>query len=567
MPEKRFALVIATDQYSDKKLSQLHAPLKDGEALSRVLADPVIGGYEVKTLFNVPSDKLNMELEAFFSDRKPGDLLLLYFSCHGIKDDDGLLYFAAVNTQDKLKRSTAVSASYVNELMTKCRAQQVLLLDCCFSGAFSRTGLAAKGEEKIGTGERFGGRGRVVLTASDALQFAHEAEKAQGGGKESLFTRFLVEGLSSGKADKDGDGCITPDEIYEYVHDRVIDETPGQRPGIWAYGVQGKLEVARNPRASSPQARRIWRSGPRTAANPKSPPRRRTWLLPAGLVGAALLGGAFVWFRPHRSSPPDIPALIVDIDAALSAKHWGDALEKAEQVLRYPGLPASYQTVAVAKKEQAEAERAAQERYDHLTLARDRNAYDEVVSLYRQIPAASVYGQPATKIFAQVLPAFTTEHLNLAEKARKRGDCAEFQTQVDRVLEADRSSEAAQALKNGQCGPGKVAATSEVKKQHRHGSRHHQAPPRTMAGLQAAPVGECICSAIRDHYVSRNYREAIEAGRRCVSVCPDQAWRYIGAAACNVRNDALLRSALRQLHGSDRDFVVRMCVNTGMVKE
>lgn len=45
-----------------------------------------------------------------------------------------------------------------------------------------------------------------------------------------MFTRSLVEGLTTGKADLDSDGDISIDELYSYVHDRVIEEMPQQRP-------------------------------------------------------------------------------------------------------------------------------------------------------------------------------------------------------------------------------------------------------------------------------------------------------------------------------------------------
>lgn len=45
-----------------------------------------------------------------------------------------------------------------------------------------------------------------------------------------MFTRFLVEGLTTGEADLDSDGGISLDELYSYVYDRVIEEMPQQRP-------------------------------------------------------------------------------------------------------------------------------------------------------------------------------------------------------------------------------------------------------------------------------------------------------------------------------------------------
>jgi uncharacterized caspase-like protein len=95
---------------------------------------------------------------------------LLYVSCHGIKDLNGILYFATSDTNRKLLRATAISANFVNEVMLESNSRrQVLLLDCCFSGAIAR-GMKS-GDKDIHSNEQFQGRGRAVMTASDATVF------------------------------------------------------------------------------------------------------------------------------------------------------------------------------------------------------------------------------------------------------------------------------------------------------------------------------------------------------------------------------------------------------------
>lgn len=248
MTEKRVALIIASDRFEDTDLRQLVAPAQDAEALSRVLADPAIGSFEVRTLLNELSYKVNQEIEIFFADRKRNDLLLLYLSSHGVKDEDGQLYYATTDTRRKLLLSTAVSANFVNNIMRRSRSRrQVLLLDCCYSGAFAR-GMEIKAGKDIGTGEYFKeGRGRVVLTASDAMQYAFEGDEVKGEGVRSIFTHTLVQGLETGEADIDTDGDVSFDDLYSYVYDRVTDKKPEQEPRKWGFDVQGKIIIARNP--------------------------------------------------------------------------------------------------------------------------------------------------------------------------------------------------------------------------------------------------------------------------------------------------------------------------------
>ncbi len=72
--------------------------LGDAEALARVLKDPEIGDFDVRTMLNKPEHVIREAVAELFADRKPEDLLLLHCSCHGVKDEAGELYFAATNT-------------------------------------------------------------------------------------------------------------------------------------------------------------------------------------------------------------------------------------------------------------------------------------------------------------------------------------------------------------------------------------------------------------------------------------------------------------------------------------
>src|SRR4029453_7805057 len=71
----------------------------------------------------------------------------------------------------------------------------------------------------------------------------------------SVFTSALVEGLETGEADRDQDGLVALDELYDYVYDRVRAATPNQTPGKWAFGVQGDLYIARRARPVTTPAR------------------------------------------------------------------------------------------------------------------------------------------------------------------------------------------------------------------------------------------------------------------------------------------------------------------------
>jgi DNA-binding beta-propeller fold protein YncE len=209
------------------------------------LADAEIAGFTVTTLVNEPLSRVGEAITDLYRSRRRDDLTLLYFTGHGLKDIDGRLYFAMTNTRRDSLLFTALSAEDVERAMASCASRKkVLILDCCYSGAYP-AGQLAKADDQVHTFERFEGSGRTVLTASDATQFAWEGDRPQGDAAQSVFTRCLVEGLRTGSADIDGDGNITLDELYDHAHDCVVNSTPHQEPNRLDR-VEGRIVIARN---------------------------------------------------------------------------------------------------------------------------------------------------------------------------------------------------------------------------------------------------------------------------------------------------------------------------------
>ena len=244
----KYALIIGNDRYDDPKLAQLKTPAADSQALARILGDASIGSFdEVMPLINQSETKVRRAISQFLAGKKPDDLVLLYFSGHGVLDDRGRLYLALKDTLVSLLKATSIPSSFIADEMDSCRSRrQILVLDCCHSGAFAR---GTKGEQKAITENTFEGSGfgRVVLTASDSTQYALEGDQVIKQSDLSLFTHFLLEGLKTGEADMNHDGQVSLDEWYDYTYTRIIAETPRQVPHKWSYHQQGDLVIARNP--------------------------------------------------------------------------------------------------------------------------------------------------------------------------------------------------------------------------------------------------------------------------------------------------------------------------------
>jgi hypothetical protein len=257
----RKALIVANDKYEQDGLRQLLAPAADAKQLEQVLGDPLIGDFAVQVVRNEPAHVIQVQIEELFAASRPDDVLLLHFSCHGLKSESGELFFAAPNSRPDRLASTAISADFVQRCMRTSRARSVvLLLDCCYGGAFAQ-GVAVRASGDVNVlgsfpRERLGsGRGRAVITASSAMEYAFEGERLadRGRPRPSVFTGALVEGLITGDADRDQDGWVSLNELYDYVFDKVREQNPHQTPSR-DVEMQGDLYIARRSRPVSTPA-------------------------------------------------------------------------------------------------------------------------------------------------------------------------------------------------------------------------------------------------------------------------------------------------------------------------
>jgi YVTN family beta-propeller protein len=322
---RRQALLIATYDHEDPTLRRLTSPAADVESLADVLRDPEIAAFEVTVLVNEPHHRVGAAVADLYRDRRRDDLTLLYFTGHGVKDEVGKLYLATSNTRRDDPLFSSLTAEQLDYAMENCASRQkILVLDCCYSGAFP-AGRGIKGDTEVHTLEKFQGRGRMVLTASDSTQYAFEGNRVRGRATPSVFTRHLVEGLRAGAADLDGDGEITVDELYNYVHDHVVSEAPHQRPKMKS-DVEGRIVIARNVAwrpaepGAGPDPPEPGLEAPRGGPSTRVPAWRRSlaqrgWrqsLAVAAVIGAAAAGVVVVpglVSDAGGAGPPAVPTV------------------------------------------------------------------------------------------------------------------------------------------------------------------------------------------------------------------------------------------------------------------
>jgi len=250
LPGSRSALLITTAAYADAQLAWLRPPVSGAHDLAAALADPRAGGFAVDMLTDGTETEIRLAVGRFLAGRSPQDTVLLYLSCHAIRDR-ARLYFAATDTWLRYPQRSALPAAAVLGELDRCGAgNRMLILDCCFSGGFAEE----KGELDVAAELALDGRGIAVLSGSRAREYSYEGRPIGPELPRSVFTEGLAVGLATGAADADGNGIVTVAEAYNYAYRYVSQNTPRQAPQYYLEDGHGEIVLARGQVLTHPQA-------------------------------------------------------------------------------------------------------------------------------------------------------------------------------------------------------------------------------------------------------------------------------------------------------------------------
>jgi uncharacterized metal-binding protein len=218
----KFALLIGVSESRAEDLPALPSAIEDIRAMEAVLRNPLLGGFDgVEVLPNPTRQEMEEAIETLFANRKQEDLVLFYFSGHGILDEKSKFYLVTPQTRKnrgELVKTTAVAASVLQDNMGDSRSKrQVLILDACHSGAVADGITVKSAGRKVDIQRELGGEGRAILTSSNVLEDSFHVE----GYDLSIYTHYLIEGIQTGDANQDGGEYITVEELHTYVKERL----------------------------------------------------------------------------------------------------------------------------------------------------------------------------------------------------------------------------------------------------------------------------------------------------------------------------------------------------------
>jgi formylglycine-generating enzyme required for sulfatase activity len=234
---RKIALLIGVSNYGDRP-DPLRCTAKGVKAMRAVLSDPNIGEFdEVTPLFDPDLATMQRNIASTFNQAKKDDLVLLYFTGHGIKDMTGAFYLTTAQTEifksGEINAGTAVEASFIQRMIGNCCAERkVVILDCCFAGAFVE-GFLGMDDGSVDVAEQLGvqalgDKGYCVLTAATSTRYALEPKSEDE--ELSVYTRYLVEGLKTGGAAPDGELFISLRHWHEYVKAQVAVAASTMKP-------------------------------------------------------------------------------------------------------------------------------------------------------------------------------------------------------------------------------------------------------------------------------------------------------------------------------------------------
>jgi len=265
--ERSLAVVVGIDAYGNG-ISTLKTAVSDGRSVAELLKEKLKFDV-IWTRFDAEATNqslIKLIEEELPNEIKANDRLLFYFAGHGIAktDAEGPQGFLIPQDAKLQNESSWLPMHRFEQALTtlKCR-HCLLILDCCFAGAFRwsiSTRHLGKGKQVVHK-QRFDRfikdpAWQVITSAAydqeaiDVLSLYRDQRGSNYGSSHSPFADALLEGLG-GKADlsvqgEEGDGIITASELCIYLRNQVEPETQDcqhrQTPELWTLKSHDKGE-------------------------------------------------------------------------------------------------------------------------------------------------------------------------------------------------------------------------------------------------------------------------------------------------------------------------------------
>lgn len=258
---KRYAIVIGINDYNDTAISDLSKARNDAKAIGKILKE--IGQFDQVFVMTDDIDsrndpqhlyptklKIEEKIESVLRFVNPEDMIVFFFSGHGISDMEENGYLVTVDTVADKKFETSLKVDWVvKKFQNKGIKKSLLVLDACRDKLYS-----SKSAERDSIKEKIYTEAEVAATfySTKAGYYSYEDDESDYG----VFTKQLIYGME-GKADDNKDGVVSFGELEQFVNKGVkewsLKKNKQQKPFTKIYGEKTgdlAITVASNPEKS-----------------------------------------------------------------------------------------------------------------------------------------------------------------------------------------------------------------------------------------------------------------------------------------------------------------------------
>lgn len=237
---QRWAVVIGISKYSHPDIPNLRYAHRDAQAFYDFLKSPNGGAFPDDHLLVLTNDKatranVQTAIFDFLKQTRKEDLVMIFFSGHGLSRGRGYSYFVTYDTNPNQIEQTAFNMEEIRTALRKSiHAERVAIFaDACYSGAVNDY---IKGTRSTRVEENLINRYLVEMgkTKPGIISFTSCAENEISGEawlfwEHGIFTFVLISGLGGKVTDTEGrvksfesadtnqDGIVTVGELSQYV--------------------------------------------------------------------------------------------------------------------------------------------------------------------------------------------------------------------------------------------------------------------------------------------------------------------------------------------------------------
>lgn len=216
---------VGVGDYTSSDLTKLRYAAKDALDFSTTIEQSNLSDY-TELIKHIYTDKkatrsnINKGLRTVLSEAQSGDVVMFYFSGHGVQDGSET-YFMTIDASSEAPSDEGVSFADLKNNMRKLTERQVKVvafMDACHAGAM----VGAKGAAPKLT--ELDVQNVIEFYSSTIGEESAEDEKLQNG----VFTAGLINGLKGDAANPEG--YITVNTLRTYLSDYVRNKNPRQTP-------------------------------------------------------------------------------------------------------------------------------------------------------------------------------------------------------------------------------------------------------------------------------------------------------------------------------------------------